>query len=391
MESYGELLKKARENKNLSIEEVARSTTIARQYLVGLEEETDEVFPGEPYLVGFLKNYGDYLGLDSAHLLKLYDGKKKQEAPVPIELLQKKKPKFLLPLIIILVLLLLAGVGAYLYFFVFKVPQKQEEKKLLAAETKKIHKYEFTDQTQNWRLYQGDEILIPDGENKFITLVVDSTLGKLSLLTPPTSGGPVTDGSAASATERQIIELSEERHIDINGDGHGDLIVYLSDVSNTDESRGAEVRMLLSSGDESLVYIDETPAESKSSAEQLPLQSIPVQQSSDSSRQVVIHDDNRAYPFTLNISIQEPCLLRYRIDRKESVEEYLRTGETLSLQSNNGTRLWISNVNAAKINVIAGLSTYDLDPGRAGEVKVEDIKWVRNKDGRYALVVEEID
>ena len=38
----------------------------------------------------------------------------------------------------------------------------------------------------------------------------------------------------------------------------------------------------------------------------------------------------------------------------------------------------MSNINALKIHVIAGLSSYDLEVGRAGEVQAEDIKWVRS-------------
>ncbi|UKI55449.1 MAG: hypothetical protein L6V90_12785 [Treponema succinifaciens] len=51
----------------------------------------------------------------------------------------------------------------------------------------------------------------------------------------------------------------------------------------------------------------------------------------------------------------------------------------------------MSNINALKIHVIAGLSSYDLEVGRAGEVQAEDIKWVRDSDGKYRLVVLELD
>ena len=51
----------------------------------------------------------------------------------------------------------------------------------------------------------------------------------------------------------------------------------------------------------------------------------------------------------------------------------------------------MSNINAMKIQIIADTSTYDLEVGRAGQIKVEDIKWVRDNDGKYRLVVVELD
>ena len=137
MESYGALLKKTREDLNLSIEEVETKTSITRQYIEGLEEEKNEAFPGEPYMVGFLKNYADFLGLKSDEILKLYHAKKIQESPVPVELLQKKKKKYLVPLIVLLSLAAVAGVGCYLYYGVFKIPQQKIEKERLMAETKR--------------------------------------------------------------------------------------------------------------------------------------------------------------------------------------------------------------------------------------------------------------
>ena len=47
MESYGEILRKARENKNLDYETIERETSIIRQFLEGLENEDNSAFPGE--------------------------------------------------------------------------------------------------------------------------------------------------------------------------------------------------------------------------------------------------------------------------------------------------------------------------------------------------------
>ena len=61
------------------------------------------------------------------------------------------------------------------------------------------------------------------------------------------------------------------------------------------------------------------------------------------------------------------------------------------MTANNKVRVWISNGNTVKFQIIASSQTYELEIEKAGECIVEDIKWIRSEDGRYKLVVEPID
>ena len=65
MESIGKNLRQSREQRGLNIDQIARETNISRHYLVALEEDRYEAFPAEPYVIGFLRNYSDHLGLDT--------------------------------------------------------------------------------------------------------------------------------------------------------------------------------------------------------------------------------------------------------------------------------------------------------------------------------------
>ena len=100
MESFGKLLREAREKKNIDIETAANETVISKTYLQALEQESLDKFPSETYLMGFLKNYAEYLEVDVGRITSLYRAKKIQEAPIPPSLLQRSKPKFILPLLI---------------------------------------------------------------------------------------------------------------------------------------------------------------------------------------------------------------------------------------------------------------------------------------------------
>jgi len=71
MESPGEKLKTARNEKGLSIDQVSHDTNITNRYIQALEDENYGVFPGEPYVIGFLKNYSAYLELDVQKILSL--------------------------------------------------------------------------------------------------------------------------------------------------------------------------------------------------------------------------------------------------------------------------------------------------------------------------------
>ena len=63
-DTIGEILKRAREGKNLSVEDVNRSTKISVQVIKSLEQDDLDSFASDTYLKGFLKNYSAFLGLD---------------------------------------------------------------------------------------------------------------------------------------------------------------------------------------------------------------------------------------------------------------------------------------------------------------------------------------
>ena len=51
----------------------------------------------------------------------------------------------------------------------------------------------------------------------------------------------------------------------------------------------------------------------------------------------------------------------------------------------------MSNANAVKMQIIGAGNIVDLDIGRPGQVLVEDIKWIKDEDGRFKLVVMEVE
>lgn len=363
MESYGELLRKKREEKQIDLDRAAREISIEKRYLDGLENEDNGVFPGEAYMVGFLKNYASYLELDSEFVLKLYRNKKIQESPLPQGLYVKQKPKYFLPAIIIPIVLIL---GVIVTVSVLLITRKKtvQDQDVVVSNKSKNQQYELSDKKFEQRVYKGDQLFIPTGNDGKIILTVKDTLSSFGIETP--SGV-------------YYVELSEEAEIDIDGDTASDMIVYVSDISSTDEARGAEVSILLRHGvAKEIVTVD---------VDDIPFAS----ELKNNHPHKVIHEDNRAYPFTINASFRGPCLFRYKVDRDDSVETYFTKNEMFTATPHNGIRLWISNNNTVKFTIIADSKSIDLDIGVAGQIFVEDIKWIKDTDGKYKLVVMELD
>jgi Uncharacterized protein conserved in bacteria len=72
MSDLGALLRKAREEHGLTLEDVQETTKIRKRYLEAIESGDHSVLPGTFYLRAFVKNYCDAVGLDADEVLRLY-------------------------------------------------------------------------------------------------------------------------------------------------------------------------------------------------------------------------------------------------------------------------------------------------------------------------------
>jgi hypothetical protein len=84
MGTLGTYLSSAREALGLDLHDAAQQTRINVHYLKAMEEEDFSKLPGEVFIKGFLKNYGRFLKLPEAEVLKRY-GELKPETASPAE------------------------------------------------------------------------------------------------------------------------------------------------------------------------------------------------------------------------------------------------------------------------------------------------------------------
>lgn len=73
MGTLGQYLRDAREARGIDLRDAAQQTRISSNYLEALEKEDFSRLPGEVFVKGFLKNYGKFLHLDGAEVIKRYN------------------------------------------------------------------------------------------------------------------------------------------------------------------------------------------------------------------------------------------------------------------------------------------------------------------------------
>lgn len=76
MASVGNFLKKEREKRKISLDDIALETRISSRYLKAIETDDYAQFPGETYIIGFIRNYARALDLDPAEIIGMYKSSK---------------------------------------------------------------------------------------------------------------------------------------------------------------------------------------------------------------------------------------------------------------------------------------------------------------------------
>ncbi len=203
-------------------------------------------------------------------------------------------------------------------------------------------------------------------------MTVEATAPSLKLETPAGS---------------RLVDLGQDLLIDLSGDNEPDVKVFVADLFKNDPTKGADIQ--ISSGN---ALVQSEPGQEAVAAVTPDVTVAAPGTTTPNARQKVLFEGGSAYPVTMNATFRGYCLFRYESDRTNREERYYQKSELLTVQANNGIRIWASNGNAVKIQMIAGGKTVDLEISRPGEVVVRDLKWVKDEDtGRFKFLVLDID
>ncbi|MCA1609259.1 MAG: helix-turn-helix domain-containing protein, partial [Acidobacteria bacterium] len=71
-QTLGEKLRQAREDRGISLSEVAEHTRISSLYISSIEKDDYKPLPGGIFNKGFIKSYARYIGIDEQEALQDY-------------------------------------------------------------------------------------------------------------------------------------------------------------------------------------------------------------------------------------------------------------------------------------------------------------------------------
>lgn len=175
--TLGRYLKEQRQKKSIELKTVSQMTKINLTILEALENDRYDQLPTRPYVVGFIKNYSKYFGLNETKCLELLDQNHQedhQHTNDPI-LNQHKTSEFLngklvLPLILVVIFITIL---LYKLFDSHKIsPQKnsattQDQKQTITEST---HRLELVEDLNNQELspVQDYQAGTPDGDQSHL-------------------------------------------------------------------------------------------------------------------------------------------------------------------------------------------------------------------------------
>ncbi len=270
-------------------------------------------------------------------------------------------PGFILPVLIILAVL---GGGGWLVRSIIINRQNNPIQKKTDSQTST--EYVMDGNSMKRRLYKNDTVLI----------TVDNETYKLELYN---MGEAVTIRTPAG---QEILDLSQEITIDLNNDGIPELRVTLIDFAKNKADMGALLDFYLM---DAAAYTGTEPE-----------QNVQRRDNTVTAASTTIFPASpSAYPFTLQIAFQGYCMFRWEIlnerDRKGSTQRYFQRSEVLDISAQKRIRIWASNAQAAKLQVIGAGRVVPAEIGSAGEVVVAEIRWVRDDENRYRLVLSRLE
>jgi cytoskeleton protein RodZ len=131
MSVFGDRLRREREMRGVTLDEISESTKISRRALQALEEEEFNLLPGGIFNKGFVRSYARYLGIDEEQAVSDYVEASHEQAPpedqFPLEIneenTQRKpplNPKRSVTPIALAIIALAIGVGGWSYWVKFR-------------------------------------------------------------------------------------------------------------------------------------------------------------------------------------------------------------------------------------------------------------------------------
>jgi cytoskeleton protein RodZ len=372
VEAIGEKLANARSVKGVSVEQAARDTHIARKFIEAMEQEDFDAFPGDAYLLGFLRNYASYLGLRPEELVSLYHNLRLQEQPAPIDELLDRRPRsgsVVTIAAVVVAVLLIVGIVVLFATGTISFPERdpnraaRREASESGSETNAPVPFVLADQFVERRFTEGDRVAVPvDGE--------DALLEFLSI------GERVSVGSEAGIVQ---VGVGENRALDLTGDGSSNVRFEVRQIYADDEPPAAVARI-----DRVIDGSVPTDGDSVGRITDTDAVDLGTGMTNDPDRErtaIAVAEFPALQEYFIEADFRGLTMFRWEVDEQPREERYLQNGDRVRTSVQDIVRIWASNAGNVRLRVAGN----PVELGDQGEVVAAVIRWREREQGGYAL------
>ena len=384
MNQLGPIFKEARAESGKSIDDAVKETKIAKKYLLAIENENFDIFPGETYLIGFIRNYTQFLGIDPDEMVLKYKDYKIQEQPAPIEQLTAKtstQKRFILIGIIFIII-----VSSVLYILITadrskKVKVKEEKVPQAEIEEEKEQKG-----TAGLIVFEEEEIIRDFVKGDVIEIPVKNSVHRISI-------DGIDENLEFSIEDIPFTLSTNERvEIDFDRDGRKDILLRTNRMGERSVNLTLKKIFKTESSDLSIGLTDTETATAGAKAgppevviikEDELFADIPV--APKSGFQIV-----SGYEKTdIKTAIRgvSTAYVAYDIDEGEKQEVLLRNGDELTFTAKDVVRIMAANARGINIQI----NDVSVTLGKGGETVAKVVRWYRDSDDSdlYHLIIDD--
>ena len=348
MRSLRDLLINKREERGLTISQVAYETNISKKYIEALENESFNVFPAEAYLLGFLKNYAEFLGLELDAVLAEYKNCLLREEPTPLnELMGVKKTFVLKPWMVyapIILLILSFGLPIIVKNLSSNIEKRKEALRVAGEMQSKV--FDIGSEFVDTKVRVGDIFTLTMNDDKLLytimeinsDIIVTQKLDNQEKVIHLTLGKEVIS-EFTNKNEKYTVTLLLK---DIGGFSDNSAIMKAK-VETKDIANFTDVETTYSNSETSL-------KDSK----------------------ILIVKKHTPEPYSLNIKFEGDLLFRYQLRGEELIESMYQKNSVFNLDVTRSIQIWTSNAGLTKLKI----NGETLVLGRTGEVHVFTLRWL---------------